>query len=328
MKRPARFDHASARGLVSLLPMSRWSVIGLLVLSLAACGDDDAATTDAGGDAAVDDAGDSGGFIPRRDSSVIEGDPVPTCDRLDPLACGAGQKCAWVLRFVDAQSAEIYTGCVDEQDEREPGVPCEQWGRFYEAEGLTQDVLVDPCVEGSFCGADPKLRDVYTCQPLCATGRDCDGSSYCGATSVGGGASVRICQPSDDCDGVAQTGCRTGEACYLRPNGLSDGALAVCLTHTPQSPVIGAPGDQCLYDGAQYLSACMPGSVCWGSPRLTPDRWSDTEIYCRSYCDPMEVPTDADAGNGTCGTGTCVWMGDPALGLNVSALTSVPGICD
>lgn len=307
--------------------LRRYVIAALLVV--AACGDDDAMPTDAGGnDAGTRDAGDSGGFIPRRDSSVMQGDPVPDCDRLDPLACGAGQKCGWVLRYVDATSAQIYTGCVDERDEREPGVPCEQWSREYNVDGLTQDVFVDPCVEGSFCGVDPELRDVFTCQPLCATGRDCEGGSYCAGTPVGGGASVRICQPSDDCDGVAQTGCGRGEACYLRPNGNSDGALAVCLPHTPQPPVTGAPGDQCLYNGAQYLSACVPGAVCWGSPGVAADQWTDSEIYCRSYCDPMAAATDVDAGGGTCGGGTCVWLGDPSFGLDVSAVTSVLGVCD
>jgi hypothetical protein len=232
------------------------------------------------------------------------------------------------LRFVTETQAQIYTGCVDERDERQPGVPCEQWGRTYEADGLTQTVLVDPCVEGSFCGVDPELRNVFTCQPLCATGNDCDAGSFCGGTPVGGGATVPICHASDDCDGVAQTGCGTGDACYLRPNGPRDGALAVCLPYTPQSPVIGAPGDQCLYDGAQYLSACQPGSVCWGSPRVTPALWSDTEIYCRRYCDPTQIPNDVDGGSGPCGSAQCVSMGDPTLGLDVSALSSVPGLCD
>lgn len=307
--------------------MSRRYVIGLLLFSIAACGDDDAMPVDAGSDAA-NDAGDGGGFIPRRDSAVIEGDPIPSCDRQDPLACGAGQKCGWVLRFVTDDSAEIYTGCVEKQDERQPGVPCELWGREYEVDGLTNDVFVDPCVEGSFCAPDPRLRDVYSCQPLCDSARDCDGSSLCAPTPVGGGAGVDVCQASDDCDGLAQEGCGTGDSCYLRPNGSSDGALAVCLPHTPQQSVTGAPGDPCFYDGAQYLSACQPGAVCWGSPRVAPEQWEASEIFCRSFCDPLLGSGDADAGGGACGTGDCVWLGDPALGLNVSGLSSVPGVCD
>jgi len=328
LTRRARFDRVEASGLVSSNTMSRSFVICSLLLAVAACGDDDAVPVDAGSDASLSDAGDGGGFIPRRDSSVVETDPIPACDRLDPLGCGAGQKCGWVLRFLDEQSAEIYTGCVDELDERDLGVPCVQWGRTFEAAELTQDVFVDPCAEGSFCGVDSELRNVYTCQPLCDSGRDCDDASFCTGTPVGGGASVGICQPSDDCDGVAQTGCGNGETCYLRPTGQSDGPLAVCLPYTPRPPVTGEPGDRCLYEDGQYLSACAPGAVCWGSPRVAPAQWTGTDIYCRSYCDPTLGPADDDAGSAQCGGGTCVSLSDPTLGLNVSAITSVPGVCD
>ncbi len=298
-----------------------------VITALAACGDDDGPAADAGHDAARDDAGDSGGFIPRRDSSVVAGDPIPDCDRIDPLACGAGQKCAWVLRFVSETSAAVYTGCVDERAERERGVPCEQWGRAYEAAGLSDETYVDPCAEGLFCAPDPNLRNVYTCQPLCEIASDCTSTEICAGTPISSTIAIPICRPSDDCDAQDQLGCGTGESCYLRPNGAYDGALALCLPHSPLTPGAGAPGDPCFEAGVQYISACQAGSVCWGDPRLTPAQWEDADIRCRSYCDPT-LSSDGDAGEDACGAGQCVWLGDPALALNVSGLTVAPGVCD
>lgn len=308
--------------------MPRHVAITLMLLSLTACGDDDGQPKDAGNDGALPDAGDGGGLIPRRDSSVVEGDPIPDCDVLDPLACGAGQKCDWVLRFATTTQAEIYTGCIDKQDERELGVPCEQWGRRYDALGLTQDAFVDPCVEGAFCAPDPELRAVSTCQPLCESGVTCAGASFCRGTPVGGGAAVSVCGPSDDCDGLAQAGCDEGDSCYLRSNGARDGALAVCLPYAQQAGVVGAHGDACLYDGAQYLNACQPGAVCWGSPRKQPSEWATSEVYCRSYCDPALSGDDSDGGTSPCGGGQCVSLSDASLDIDVSAITSVPGVCD
>ena len=296
-------------------------------LVLIACGDDGATAPDAGHDAATQDAGDGGGFIPRRDSSIPSGDPVPDCDLLDPLACGAGQKCAYVLRAMSSGSAVVYTGCVDEHAERERGVPCEQWGRAYQAPGLTDETYVDPCAEGLLCALDPELRDVYTCQPLCSTEAGCGDTEVCVGAPIGGSLTVPICQPSDDCNALAQTGCGTGESCYLRPNAAYDGPVALCLTHTPLTPGAGAPGDPCVSQGAQYISACQPGSVCWGDPRLTPAQWDTTDIRCRSYCDPARANA-IDAGESECGTGECVGLADPSLNLNTSGVTVAPGVCD
>lgn len=298
-----------------------------LLLLLAACGDGDATPTDAGSDAA--DAGrDTGIFVPRRDSSVPVGDPIPDCDTTDPLACGAGQKCDWVLRFVTAESASVYTGCVEERAERERGVPCVQFGRAVEADGLEFGALIDPCAEGLFCAPDPTVRGLMTCQPLCESTRDCGADSYCAGTPISDSIAVPVCQPSDDCDAIAQSGCGGTDACYLRPNGPYDGALSVCLPHSPITAGGGAPGDPCVSGGAQYISACQPGAVCWGNPRITPDLWTGSDIRCRSYCDPLTDLGDDDAGTGACGTGQCVWLGDPDLALNNSALTRPPGVCD
>lgn len=304
--------------------MSRTSWVSLVLLALVGCGDDDGGNTpDSGHDAATNDAGD-GGFVPRRDSAVPVDDPIPACDGIDPLACGAGQKCAWVLRFTSATEAGVYLGCVDEQNEREPGVPCEQWGRTIEHPALTQDAYADPCVEGTFCAPDPTIRDVYTCQPLCQATSGCGQGMFCGATPISAELAVRICVPSDNCDALAQSGCDAPDSCYFRGNGSGDGPLAVCLPYTPRSPIIGEPGDPCVAEGSLYLSACQPGSVCWGDPRLPPAQWTAADIECRPLCDPEA--SDADAGFG-CDVGECIWLGDPALGHDVSAISSVPGIC-
>jgi hypothetical protein len=256
--------------------------LGLVSLGLGACGDDDAAARDGGTkkkDAGTD-AG-QGHYIPRPDAQVTSGDPVPTCDRFDPLACGGGQHCRLVIRAQPGQTQfSIYSGCISGVDERSEGDPCDPWGGMaqpYEAEGLQDDVFVDPCAAGLFCAPDPKIRNHGSCQRACEpeTNVTCPMSDqYC---APGGQTQLeQYCRAGDMCDPHDPTSCGQGNGCYLHLNDAGDSVLTVCL---PAPTMSVKDGEACM-----HYNDCVPGSSCWGPTRVPPNRWQNTDLICRRSC--------------------------------------------
>lgn len=193
--------------------------------SWAGCSDDDGPKSPS--DASVDAATDAGNvFIPRRDASVVAGDPIRECNRYAPNACPPGQTCDLLVRQFGANpELTIYTGCVTATRERGLGDPCdpEFWvaTQRYETEGLTDLVFRDQCGPGLVCGDDPKVKGASSCQPSCVSGLLPEGgepyacsdpNSFCVPRSE----LQEFCRESDGCDVARQTGCRPGFACYLR----------------------------------------------------------------------------------------------------------------
>src|SRR6476660_311692 len=153
------------QGLVSKATAIAYSAALAIALSqLLACGDDDA-VPDAGGiDAGAAGSGGrrDGGFIRPPDAQVTVGDPIPPCDRWDPGACAAGQRCHLLIRLpTGAMDFTIYTGCVEDSEARGEGDPCDPWNGGalpYKAEGLDEEVHVDPCSDGLVCAPDFATR--------------------------------------------------------------------------------------------------------------------------------------------------------------------------
>lgn len=332
------------QGLVSKAAARGYVLMAVLVLSpllLTSCGDDDADEVGDGGagDGSIDGGGGDDGFVrPRRDAQIGT-DPVPECDRFDPLACGAGQHCQVVIRrAAGEQQFLIYAGCVEDGDTRGEGDPCDPWGGGfvpYRADGLDDELYADPCESGLFCAADPDVRGHFTCQRACESGRfEGQLGLACGSDEqycTGPGPYEEVCRNSDDCDPTSPSGCGPGVGCYLRLNDTGTGVLTVCL------PTVEVP----VTDGAacQFLNDCQPGSSCWGPARVPPTRWAAEDLQCRRSCNAGADGSDAgidvatvDEDGGVSGRGGCRGGSEciafEGSGLELSTVSASLGQCE
>ncbi|MDH5675398.1 MAG: hypothetical protein OEZ06_24970 [Myxococcales bacterium] len=272
----------------SLGPMAAVLLAAAVSSGVAGCGDDSDSVSDAGPDASND--GDGVPFDRRPGGKTFSGDAIPLCQRFDPLGCSAGLICQVVIARAPTEADfSIYTGCIEGGDARGLGDPCEPWGGWltaYRTEGLAEEVYVDPCQEGLFCGLDPVVRGAYSCQPACDTQlrQGCsDARAYCSGTD----AYQQTCRLSDACDPHDPDACGAGRGCFLRVNDTATGALSLCLPLV-EEPV--ADGQPC-----RFINACHPGSSCFGPALLPVSQWNGDNSLCRRVCDPGEAP-DLDAG--------------------------------
>ncbi|HKU44504.1 MAG TPA: hypothetical protein VJR89_40365 [Polyangiales bacterium] len=276
-------------------------------LTLAACGDDDSPSTDGGTDASTPPKGGAGGSntIPRTDAGTPMIDPIKECDRFDPNSCPSGQVCDVLIRLSPGATAPtIYSGCVDKGRERGLGDPCDPDFTNttpYRTEGLNDLVWRDQCGPGLICGADPKVRGGTSCRPTCSAGQDFEPAVLCPDSEefcVGGDPYQQFCLPADGCDATYQTGCKPGEACYLRPKDDQSGFLTVCYP----------PAAKPVADGAhcEAYNACRPGSSCNGPIRKALRDWELADLACRPTCAAdgtvPNASTDGDAGADDGGT--------------------------
>jgi hypothetical protein len=310
----------------------RLATLALSPLLLTGCGDDDDAR-DAGPEDGGMDGGEEDAFVRPRHDGQVGADPVPECDRFDPDACGAGERCQVVARrAAGAEQFVFYTGCLDDGPARSEGDPCDPFGGGYmpyRADGLDDELYADPCGEGLFCAADPAVRGGSTCQRSCQSGRHqgflpvrCDAiDAFCLGPSQR--PLEEVCRKGDTCDPTSPAGCGPGTGCYLLLNDTETAVLTVCI------PVAEMP----LANGAacRALNECQPGSSCWGPTRLPPASWES--LQCRRSCTVGEEDS-ADAGadegedggisGGSCGE--CV--GFDESGLDVSVVSATLGQCE
>lgn len=311
-------------------------MISCCIAAVGACGDDHKPppSVDSGVDASSTDAG--GNFIPRPDASVTTTtDPIRECDRFDPNSCPEGQVCDFLARlFPNQTQLTPYTGCVTKTRERGLGDPCDPditSTTPYKTKDLTDLVFRDQCGDGLICGADPKVRGGTSCQPICSSGSVqqavlcSDPKSFCVGNDF-----QEFCLPSDGCDVTYQTGCKPGQACYLRPKDDLSGFLTVCF----------APAAKLIADGAacQAYNACKPGSSCNGPLRLPLDQWQQKDLMCRPSCNadgvvPNAESVDAGSDDAGAGAGGCPGATKCApfskAGLDLGSITKPPyGQCE
>jgi hypothetical protein len=305
------------------------AALGVGSVGLIACGDDDAVVAgDAGDKDASPRAGTSGGTIGRRDAQVTSRDPVPDCDPTEPVPCGAGQTCRPVIRRAAGEPQfSLLFGCVEDTGGRARNAPCNPWDGLlvpYRAEGLEDELYVDPCDEGLYCTDHPSVRGAFSCQESCPLGTCASSDQQC----IGDNAVEAVCREVDHCDPLTGGGCPSGRTCYLELNAPETGVLTVCLP-TPAAPL--ADGAAC-----RSFADCLPGSSCWGPPRLPPTRWTLETLLCRPACsttvaapeDELDAGADEDGGvPGRCSGGTsCRALS--ASGLDVELLPDGFGQCE
>jgi hypothetical protein len=299
----------------------------LFLLLVSACGDDsgssapakDAGVADGGGM----DAGMKTTMIPRRDAQTTTVDPVPPCDRNDPSACGSGMTCDLVVRRAAGDTQyQFYTGCVENQPERAEGDPCDpdpRDGTPYRVPGLTDEVFRDQCGPGLVCSPARNIRNGFTCQTVCSTGQLDENPVPCSSpTSIcfPGTQISEYCREADHCDVTKQTGCLSGEACFIAPNDNGDQLITLC-----SSPATMPDADG---DATCGFLSCKPGSVCLGPVHLPITKWTRADVKCRPVCTTPGANDDVDAGEndagvdrGGCSTSTsCEAFSESGLGLS------------
>ncbi|HMI90698.1 MAG TPA: hypothetical protein VK509_05010 [Polyangiales bacterium] len=311
------------------LQLALFAALGVGSVGLIACGDDDAvAASDAGDKDASPRAGTNGGTIGRRDAQVTARDPVSDCDPTEPVPCAAGQTCRPVIRRAAGESQfSLLFGCVEDSGGRARNAPCNPWGGLlvpYRADGLDDELYVDPCDEGLYCTSHPSVRGAFSCQESCPLGTCASSDQQC----LGGNAIEAVCRDIDHCDPLTGGGCPSGQTCYLALDGAGTRVLTSCQL-TPPEPL--ADGAAC-----QFVGDCHAGSSCWGPPRLPPSRWTEETLLCRSTCNTMVAAPagDPDAGGdedggvpGSCAGGTsCRALS--ASGVDVALLEDGFGQCE
>ncbi len=252
-----------------------------LAVSATGCGDDDGAPADTGtGPADAGPGGDAGPGMdagPRDAGSRDSGFVPAACDPYTPGSCPDGQKCSVVLHGAGTDTATIAFECVNSPARpRGDGVLCPRFGidanDGSDATGTDTD-LTDDCQQGLFCFGDATGR-FNRCQPLCgADGITCPDRNFC--LTLNSDPPFGVCRRASDCDPVFQTGCRSGEGCYLIAD-TTNNLLGTCFTFQPEDGGTGAPGEPCM-----FIDTCQPGTQCFGAIE---DGGVSMDRRCRPFC--------------------------------------------
>jgi len=130
------------------------------------------------------------------------------------------------------------------------------------------------CPVGGSCFNDGAGGTV--CYPFCSpTHPICPDNGICAYGIQGGPTDLMLCTAADDCDGVDNTGCDSGEGCYVVT---ATGNL--CLT----------PGTAVAGEACNSLNDCAPGFACMGST---------APGSCMPLCHLADGDADCDPGE-TC----------------------------
>jgi hypothetical protein len=262
---------------------------------------------DAGPDASPTDAG--------MDAAPDAG--APGCDPYTADSCPTGQKCSVVLAFgpePDNTLETITFGCVDGDRAKGNLAPC-SISRDVTPDDTTDNTVADDCQQGLFCFTS-ETATARVCRPLCSGGTiDCGAGKFC--LGLNNDPSFGVCQTAEGCDPVFQTGCATGEACYVI--GATNGdLLGSCFTPSPQDGGVGAPGEPC-----RFLDACRAGAGCF--PEALPDGGFGDSL-CRSFCSAGDAGV-ADAGAADAGAADAGATDAGSMDGGVDAGPAFTGAC-
>lgn len=212
--------------------------------------------------------------------------PSGTCD-LILQNCPTGQACVYALPNATATTPETVCAPVVGAGAAEGGACCALNSC---ANGLVCVGAMEETPGGGTCTAE----GMGTCQRYCCgSSADCAAGELCnrfGSTFSGG-----ICDTSDDCGLVDQTGCASGQGCYP-----ADGGTTQCLTPTAAGA---AEGATCM-----YTNDCVAGTACFN---LTSG--GSSRAVCLRLCDIGDGATDCPRSGGM----ACQAGGDLPTGTGV-----------
>lgn len=215
-------------------------------------------------------------------------EPADSCHKfcIEDKECGADRKCDLTVNFSDGASAsfcgDISVGC-NAFDQ----TPCGEGQACYLSNNATKCMeagtleLGDLCVvQGSNsckaglqclieCAEVCSFIDVSDDEPKCT--EFCEGGAFQAANEENGIGFCIGLEPPKACDLFEQTGCLSGEGCYMVPTGWR------CIT----------AGTTALGDACQFTNDCVPGSVCINSQcqeACSSAEGAPVDIACSEKC--------------------------------------------
>jgi hypothetical protein len=221
--------------------LTRGLAIGIAALGLCimGCASADVATPGPQPDAATTpDATKPGDQANRNDAPTTpDSGPVGPCDPFSGAGCPSDEKCTALY-----DDSKLALGCGSKEGDKSEGDECAPT-----PESGTQ--TGDDCGDGLACF---NLKgEPYKCHRICptsGTAHACPTGRICSLTfpSFPGLAGYGFCEPS--CKPLEQSGCASGEACYLSAKGAGCKAAGSAKI-----------GDTC---DPSKLNDCEPGSTC------------------------------------------------------------------
>ncbi len=161
---------------------------------------------------------------------------------------------------------------------------------------------LNSCDNGLVCvGAEETAPGSGMCSTMGACRRYCCGSSSdCAAGELcngfGSGFAGGICDTSDDCNLVTQTGCTSPDGCYPDMGGTTQ-----CVRPTA---AMAAEGATCM-----FTNDCVPGTACF---TVTPMGGMARSV-CLRFCDVGDLAADCPMSGGM----ACQAAGDLPTGTGV-----------
>ncbi|MBN8616803.1 MAG: hypothetical protein J0L92_39835 [Deltaproteobacteria bacterium] len=241
-----------------------------------------------GTDAFVDPTVDSGMTI-RPDTGMTTRmcrSPMGECDLL-AQDCPMGETCVYALPDAMATAPQTVCAPIVGAGSEEGSACC----------------ALNSCDTGLVCvGATETMPGSGMCSTMgscrrycCGSSSDCAVGELC--TSFGSSFSGGICDTSDDCSLVAQTGCPAMQGCYPDMGG-----TVQCIAPTA---AMAAEGATCM-----FTNDCVPGTGCF---TVTPGGGGTPRSVCLRFCDVGDGAADCTATGTTCqaagdlptGTGVC-----------------------
>jgi hypothetical protein len=208
--------------------------------------------------------------------------PMGSCDLLAQDCAGPMQTCVYALPAAGAPAPQTVCAPIVGAGAEE-GQPC---------------CALNSCDEGLACvGAEETMPGSGSCTTMgvcrrycCGSNSDCEPGQVCSGFGSTAGFMGGICDTTDDCNLVSQTGCESmpGTGCYP-----SMGTVTQCVRPTA---AMAAEGDTCM-----FTNDCVPGTACF---TITPAGGGMMRQICLRFCDIGDGAADCpNSGGMACQSG-------------------------
>ncbi|GAB4213122.1 MAG: hypothetical protein OHK0013_36680 [Sandaracinaceae bacterium] len=208
--------------------------------------------------------------------------PMGACDLLAQDCADPMQTCVYALPEAGATAPQTVCAPIVGAGAEE-GQPC---------------CALNSCDEGLACvGAVETVPGSGMCTTMgvcrrycCGSNSDCEPGQICNGFGSTAGFMGGICDTSDDCNLVSQTGCEgmPGTGCYP-----SMGTVTQCVTPTA---AMADEGETCM-----FTNDCVPGTACF---TITPGGGGMSRQICLRFCDLADGAADCpNSGGMACQSG-------------------------
>jgi hypothetical protein len=310
-----------------------WTLSFVLMATMASACPDDPPTDGAGMDSGTEDGSVSASEAGIDAASAFDAgtDAGPAAQACDPFGttgtpCDTGNKCSLVR--INGGDDGFYFGCVPIPTVglKAETAPCSATQLDATPEEAGDDHVSDNCDVGLVCL--PLDSTGWKCHRMClGDAVSCGSGGICEFVNLGeDNPDIGACSASSGCDVVSQTGCDSGEGCYVRTT--TEGELTGdCATVVLPEGETGEPGSPC-----DFINNCIPGTMC-SQPTL--DDGGAGASVCQELCgnpvgDGGPLPDSGASDAGTLGLRICPGMQvcDPLATMGETELYPTPaGLC-